>query len=143
MRHSFGLSSTQPDGAGPLCCRLLYGVQHQTNRQVAQAIVDYRQAETARLAKAMPHKTLTVTQDETFIGGLCLVAIEPVSNFVILEQLAQTRDQGVWNALMAPALQQLNCEVMQSTSAEAPGLLAYVEHHLGAHPGARLVPCSA
>ena len=134
MRHSFGLSSTQPDGAGPLCCRLLYGVQHQTHRQVAQAIVDYRQAETARLAKAMPHKTLTVTQDETFIGGLCLVAIEPVSNFVILEQLAQTRDQGVWNALMAPALQQLNCEVMQSTSAEAPGLLAYVEHHLGAHP---------
>jgi hypothetical protein len=27
----------------------------------------------------------------------------------------------------------LNCEVMQSTSDEAPGLLAYVEHHLGAH----------
>jgi hypothetical protein len=79
----------------------------------------------------MPHKTLTVTQDETFTGGLCLVAIEPVSNFITLEQLAQTRDQGVWNALMAPALQQLNCEVMPSTRAEAPGLLTYVEHHLG------------
>ena len=34
---------------------------------------------------------------------------------------------------MAPALAQLNCEVIQSTSDEAPGLLAYVEHHLGAH----------
>jgi hypothetical protein len=61
------------------------------------------------------------------------VASEPVSNFIILEQLAQSRDQDVWHALMAPALAQLNCEVMQSTSDEAPGLLAYVAHHLGAH----------
>jgi hypothetical protein len=110
-----------------------YGAQQQVNRQVEQAIVDYRQAETARLAKDMPRKTISVTQDETFTGGLCLVATEPVSNFIILEQLAQTRDQDVWNELMAPALAQLNCEVIQSTSDEAPGLLAYVEHHLGAH----------
>jgi len=34
---------------------------------------------------------------------------------------------------MAPALAQLNCQVMQSTSDEAPGLLAYVEHYLEAH----------
>ena len=34
---------------------------------------------------------------------------------------------------MAPALAQLNCEVIQSTSDEAPGILAYVEHQLGAH----------
>ena len=109
------------------------GAQQQVNRQGEHAIVDYRQAETARLAKDMPRKTISVTQAETFTGGLCLVATEPVSNFIILEQLAQTRDQDVWNALMAPALAQLNCEVMQSTSDEAPGLLAYVEHHLGAH----------
>ena len=110
-----------------------YGAQQQVNRKVEQAIVDYRQAETARLATDMPRKTITVTQDETFTGGLCLVATEPVSNFIILEQLAQARDQDVWNELMAPALQPLNCEVIQSTSDEAPGLLAYVEHHLGAH----------
>ena len=110
-----------------------YGTQQQVNLQVEQAIVDYRQTETTRLAKDMPRKTITVTQDETFTGGLCLVATEPMSNFIILEQLAQTRDQDVWNELMTPALAQLNCEVMQSTSDEAPGLLAYVEHHLGAH----------
>jgi Family of unknown function (DUF6399) len=110
-----------------------YGAQQQVNLQIEQAIVDYRQAETARLAKDMPRKAITVTQDETFTGGLCLVAIEPVSNFIILEQLAQSRDQDIWNALMAPALAPLNCDVMQSTSDEAPGLLAYVEHHLGVH----------
>src|SRR6266568_7824475 len=34
---------------------------------------------------------------------------------------------------MAPALAQLNCRGIQSTSDEAPGLLAYVEHYLEAH----------
>jgi hypothetical protein len=110
-----------------------YGVQQQVNSQVEQAIVDYQQTETARLAKDMPRKAITVTQDETFTGGLCLVASEPVSNFIILEQLAQARDQITWDDLMTPALAQLNCEIIQSTSDEAPGILAYVEHQLGAH----------
>jgi hypothetical protein len=74
-----------------------------------------------------------VTQDETFTGGLCLVTMDPDSNFIILEQLAQTRDQSSWNELMAPALAPLNCQVIQSTSDEAPGLLAYIEHYLEAH----------
>lgn len=110
-----------------------YGAQQRVNVQVEQAIVDYQQMETPRLAKAMPRKVITVTQDETFTGGLCLVASDPVSNFIILEQLAQARDQTTWNDLMAPALAQLNCEVIQSTSDEAPGIVAYVEHQLGAH----------
>jgi hypothetical protein len=110
-----------------------YGAQQQVNRQVEHAIVNYRQTETARLAQDMPRKTITITQDETFTGGLCLVATEPMSNCIILEQLAHARDQDVWNALMAPALELLNGEGIPSTSDEAPGLLAYVDHHLGAH----------
>jgi hypothetical protein len=81
-----------------------YGAQQRVNVQVEQAIVDYQQTETPRLAKAMPRKVITVTQDETFTGGLCLVASDPVSNFIILEQLAEARDQETWNDLMAPAL---------------------------------------
>ena len=109
------------------------GAQQRVNCWVEAVIVAYRQDETARLAQDMPRKDLTVTQDETFTGGLCLVAMDPESNFIILEQLAQARDQVMWNALMAPALEQLNCQVIQSTSDEAPGLLAYVEHYLEAH----------
>ena len=110
-----------------------YGAQQQVNRQIEEAIAAYRHTETARLAKDMPRKDITVTQDETFTGGLCLVAMDPESNFIILEHLAQARDQTTWNELMAPALAQLNCHVIQSTSDEAPGLLAYVEHYLEAH----------
>ena len=110
-----------------------YGAQQQVNCQVEHAIVDYRQSETARLARDMPPKDLTVTQDETFTGGLCLITMDPESNFILLEQLAQARDQTIWDDLMAPARAQLNCRVIQSTSDEAPGLLAYVAHYLEAH----------
>ena len=110
-----------------------YGAQQQVNVQIEQAIVDYNQTETPRLAKDMPQKDITLTKDETFTGGLCLIGMEPVSNFIILEQPAQARDQVSWNDAMAPALAQLNCRVIQSTSDEAPGLLAYVEHYLQAH----------
>jgi hypothetical protein len=110
-----------------------YGVQQQVNRQVEEAIVTYRHEEHARLAKDMPTKAITLAKDETFTGGLCLVAVEPKSNFIVLEQAAPGRDQDTWQALMEQALSGLHCQVIPSTSDEAPGLLAYVEHHLGAH----------
>jgi hypothetical protein len=81
----------------------------------------------------MPQKDLSVTQDETFTGGLCLITMDPESNFIILEQLAQARDQVSWNDAMAPALAKFNGRVIQSTSDEASGLLAYVAHYLEAH----------
>jgi hypothetical protein len=99
-----------------------YGAQQQVNLQGEQALVTSRHDETARLAQAMPQKDLTVTQDETFTGGLCLVTMDPESNVMLLEQLAQARDQASWTEWMAPALAQLNGRGSQSTSAEAPGL---------------------
>src|SRR5215217_4282215 len=110
-----------------------YGAQQQVNVHIEQAMVTYGHDETTRLANGMPPKDLTVTQAETFTGGLCLITMDPESNFLIVEQLAQARDQTPWDARMAPALAQRNCRVIQSTSDEAPGLLAYVEHYLEAH----------
>lgn len=66
-------------------------------------------------------------------GGLCLVALEPVSNYSLLEEPAEGRDHAAWNARMEQALAPLKCHIIQSTSDEAPGLLAYVAQHLGAH----------
>jgi hypothetical protein len=119
-----------------------YGTQQQVNRRVEEAVVAYRQEESARLAHEMPAKAITLTKDETFTGGLCLVGIEPVSNYIVLEQLAPARDQDTWQELMEEALAGLNCQVIQSTSDEAPGLLAYVAHHLGATSLAGPLPCT-
>ena len=110
-----------------------YGVQHRVNCQVEEAIASYRREESARLAKNMPAQDITLAKDATCTGGLCLVAMDPKSNYILLEQAAPARDQDTWQKLMEQALVGLNCRVMQSTSDAAPGLLAYVAHHLGAH----------
>ena len=67
-----------------------YGTQ-QVNRRVAEAIMTYRHKKSARLAHAMPRKDITMTQDETFTGGLCLIGIESMSNYIVLEQAALAR----------------------------------------------------
>ena len=54
-----------------------------------------------------------LAQDETFTGGLCLIGLEPVHNYIILEQAAPARDQDIWQELMDQALAGLNCRVMQ------------------------------
>jgi Family of unknown function (DUF6399) len=110
-----------------------YGAQHQGNRPVEEAIVAYRRAESTRWAKERPAQDLTVAQDETCTGGLGLVAMDPKSTSMLLEQAAQARDQGTWHALMEQALSGLHGHILPSTSDEAPALLAYVEHALGAH----------
>jgi hypothetical protein len=111
-----------------------YGTPQQVNRCVEEAIVAYRHEESARLGHAMPAKAITMTQDATFTGGLCVVGIKPISHDIVLAQAAQARDHDPWQDCMAQALAGRNCQVIQATSDEAPGLLAYVEHHLGAYP---------
>src|SRR5215510_11855154 len=95
-------------------------------------MVAYRPEEGTRLAQEMPTQDTTLTQDATFPGGLYLVGIAPVRNSILLEHTAEARAQDTWNARMEDALAGLNDKVIQSTSDEAPGLLAYVEQHLGA-----------
>jgi hypothetical protein len=60
-----------------------YGTQQQVNRRVEEAIVAYRREESTRLVHEMPPKDITMTQDETFPGGLCVVGIEPRSTSIV------------------------------------------------------------
>jgi hypothetical protein len=109
------------------------GTPPQVNRHVEDAMVASRQEERTRLAHEMPPKEMTMTRDETCMGSLCLVGMDPESNDLVLEHTAPARDQDTWNELRAPALAGLNGKVIQATSDETPGLLASVAHHLGAH----------
>jgi uncharacterized protein (UPF0548 family) len=109
-----------------------YGTQQQVNRRVEEAIGAYRHEESTRLAREMPAKDITLPQAAPFPGGLSLVGIEPVSNYILLEQAAQARAHDTWHTLLEQALAGLNCRVIQATSDEAPGLLAYGAQHLSA-----------
>jgi hypothetical protein len=81
----------------------------------------------------MPPREITVCEDETFHPQICLVAIEPVSDYLLLEQYAPQRDAETWNAGLDQRLAGWPVTVCQATSDEAGALIAHAEQHLGAH----------
>ena len=70
-----------------------YGTQQQVNHRVAEAMVAERQEASTRLAQDMPAPDITLTQDETFTGGLCLVGIELASNSILRAHRRGTRSR--------------------------------------------------
>jgi Family of unknown function (DUF6399) len=110
-----------------------FEAQRKLNVTIQESIVDHAVKETQRLGANMPKKNITVAQDETFTCGLTLVAIEPESNFIILEKPTEKRDTETWDAAMKEALEPLNCRVIQSTSDEATAIISHIEGSLKAH----------
>ncbi len=110
-----------------------FEAQRRFNVSVQQSIVAYADSERTKLAENMPSRDITVAQDETFTGGLTLVAIEPESGFILVEESATARDTVAWKAAMDKATAGLSCTIIQSTSDEAKALISYAENVLGAH----------
>lgn len=98
-----------------------------------EAIVSFGKEEQQHLSEGMPIKPISIVEDETYHHHPCLVAMEPVSNFILLEKYGEKRDAATWNAALDEALAGLPVKVIQSTSDEARGIVNHVEQHLNAH----------
>jgi len=61
-----------------------YGSLQKSIVKMEQEIIQYEEEQKANLSKKMSPKQITIAQDETFHPKPCLVAIEPVSNFILL-----------------------------------------------------------
>ena len=109
-----------------------YGTQQQTVKAMEEAIITFGEKERQRLAAKMEPKWITVTPDETFPCQTCLVASEPVSNFIFVEQFAENRRAETWDKAMKKGLKGLPVKVFQSTSDEASALLKQAKDS-GAH----------
>ncbi len=79
------------------------GAQHALNVALETAVVAVAAQQRTALAEGMPARAVTVCEDETFHPGICLVTIEPVSNFVVLEQYAADRTAATWTAALQDA----------------------------------------
>ncbi len=110
-----------------------YGSQQQVSRRMEAEIGEFGQQERTRLAEGMAPKKISVCEDETFHPETCLVAIEPVSDFILVEKYAKHRDAETWNEAIEQAIDGLAVEVVQSCSDEASGILRHVREELGAH----------
>ncbi|UHD15090.1 DUF6399 domain-containing protein [Thiocapsa bogorovii] len=109
------------------------GAQQALNVAVETAVVGVAEEQRTALAEGMAPRAVTVCEDETFHPGICLVAIEPVSNFILLEHYAADRTAATWTAALEDVCTGLAVEVIQSTADEAKALRRHAETDLGAH----------
>ncbi|MCP4371697.1 MAG: helix-turn-helix transcriptional regulator [Deltaproteobacteria bacterium] len=111
-----------------------YSSQRRVSNKMNNAIISFGEFEQERLAKNMPAKKITLCEDETFHPEICMVAIDGVSNYIILEKYVENRSGQTWNNAVTHALAGLpKVEVIQVTSDEAKGLLNHTSKGLGAH----------
>ncbi len=110
-----------------------YPTQCGMSQKMDEMIIEYGKAEERRLAEAMPEKVITVCEDETFHPDICLVGMEPVSGYILLEEYAEKRDAQTWNKALQRAVRNLPVNVIQVTSDEATGLISHAKNGLEAN----------
>ncbi len=89
--------------------------------------------ESKSLAINMPTKSITVVQDETYHPEICLVAMEAVSNYILLEKHSDNLNSLAWSDAMAKALEGLDVIISQSTADQGTALIKHISESLGAH----------
>lgn len=107
--------------------------RHQTGVEMLEQLREFEHAQRPKLVEQMTPQRISVVEDETFHPQICLVGMEPVSNFILLEEYSEKRDAETWDVKMGKALADLPVRVIQSTSDEGKGLVGHVQNGLGAH----------
>ena len=94
-------------------------------------LVAFRDAEQPALAQAMKPKTITVVADEHFHSGKpCLVGLEPVTGFLLVECYRERRDADTWKGAIQEGTCGMPVKIAQLTSDLARALLCCAEKGL-------------
>jgi hypothetical protein len=101
-----------------------YGALYNLDQHLQAELVHFAQEECQFLAIGVPKKEISVSLDENFHGPQnCLVAIEPVSNFILIETYRDQRDSVTWAAVLTEAIEGLPVHIVALTSDQASGLI--------------------
>jgi hypothetical protein len=108
-----------------------YGALHDMALRLEQDLLAFDKQERSRLAAGMTKRSIALCLDENFHRAQpYLVAIEPASNFLLLEAHAPSRDALTWKAALDDALAGLPVEVLLLCSDQAKALLAVAKDGL-------------
>ena len=95
-------------------------------------IIEFGKREENRLSAGIESKKITAGLDEIFRGKRpCLVAMDVVSNYILLEKFTEDRTANTWKKELQPRLSELNIEVTQVVS-DLCGAIRAVTKNLGA-----------
>lgn len=107
------------------------GALHGWISKMESTIIQFGQQQQSKLSSGMDKKKISICQDENFHeGNPCLVVIEPVSNFILVEKMVQDRSKDEWKKAVEEGMQGLNVEIVQSTSDEGMAILSHVKNDL-------------
>jgi hypothetical protein len=109
------------------------GALHPLAAHLESDLIAFRDCEQPVLAGQMKPTTITLIPDEHFHSGKpCLVAIEPVSNFIAVECYRDHRDADTWKEAIDAGTAGMPVEVIQLTSDLARALVCCAEKGLEA-----------
>jgi hypothetical protein len=109
-----------------------YGAMHSLVTSLQSDLALFADEQRSRLAEQMTPRTITLCADENFHGPQpCLVAIEPVSNFLLVECYREHRDGDTWAKAIEEGLRDMAVEVVLLCSDRAKGLLRCAHEGLG------------
>jgi hypothetical protein len=109
------------------------GALHPLAAHLESDLVAFRDSEQPALAEQMKPKTITVVPDEHFHSGKpCLVGLEPVAGFLLVECYRDRRDADTWTEAIAEGTRGMPIVVVQLTSDLARALVCCAEKGLHA-----------
>jgi Family of unknown function (DUF6399) len=104
------------------------GALHPLAAHLESHLIAFRDQEQPALARQMKPKTITVVPDEHFHSGKpCLVGLEPVSNFLLVECYRDRRDANTWQEAVTQGKRGMPVEIVQMTSDLARALVCCAE----------------
>jgi hypothetical protein len=110
-----------------------YGAQYGVAMALEEAVVAFGQEEGRRLGTRMPARQIALCEDETFHPEPCLVAIEPVSDFIVLEQYVADYTAATWTQVLQAALGDWPVEIRQVTADDGRALSHHIKEALEVH----------
>lgn len=123
----------------------LYSLDSSLQDHLILFAKEERQTLAAARAATRTSKDIVLCPDENFHGPhICLVAIEPVSNFIVVETYAPQRDSVTWAAAIKTGLDGLPVHLVCLTSDQASGLVCCAQTQLEVqhHPDLMHLQCN-
>jgi Family of unknown function (DUF6399) len=111
---------------------------HRARRAMIAAIGNWADSQGKTLGKAMSPKDLLVALDENFHQGLMLVAMDAVSNFILVEQFADKRDAQSWADVLRASVVGWPVRIVGLLGDEAKGLIRCAREQLRVLKGSDL-----
>ena len=111
---------------------------HRARRAMIDAIGDWADQQGKSLGNTMAPKELLVALDENFHQGLMLVAMDAVSNFILVETYADKRDAESWAGVLRASVASWPVRIVSLLGDEAKGLIRCAREQLRVLKGSDL-----